>query len=72
MTDYPAAIKAFYMYLNQDERTVAAMDVLVPRIGEIIGGSQREHRGGEGRHTAPARATRTPVRRQLAVETSQA
>jgi asparaginyl-tRNA synthetase len=44
VTDYPAAIKAFYMYLNDDERTVRAMDVLVPRIGEIVGGSQREHR----------------------------
>ena len=42
--DYPAAIKAFYMRLNDDQRTVAAMDVLVPRIGEIIGGSQREDR----------------------------
>ena len=44
ITDYPASIKAFYMRLNDDERTVAAMDVLVPRIGEIIGGSQREDR----------------------------
>jgi asparaginyl-tRNA synthetase len=44
VTDYPAAIKAFYMYGNDDGQTVAAMDVLVPRIGEIIGGSQREHR----------------------------
>ena len=44
VTDYPAAIKAFYMYLNDDEKTVRAMDVLVPRIGEIVGGSQREHR----------------------------
>jgi asparaginyl-tRNA synthetase len=44
VTDYPVGIKAFYMYLNDDERTVRAMDVLVPRIGEIIGGSQREHR----------------------------
>ena len=44
VTDYPRDIKAFYMYLNEDERTVRAMDVLVPRIGEIIGGSQREHR----------------------------
>ena len=44
VTDYPVEIKAFYMYLNDDERTVRAMDVLVPRIGEIIGGSQREHR----------------------------
>lgn len=44
VTDYPKSIKAFYMYANDDERTVRAMDVLVPRIGEIIGGSQREHR----------------------------
>jgi asparaginyl-tRNA synthetase len=44
VTDYPAAIKAFYMYLNDDERTVRAMDVLVPKVGEIVGGSQREHR----------------------------
>jgi asparaginyl-tRNA synthetase len=44
VTDYPRGIKAFYMYLNDDDRTVRAMDVLVPRIGEIIGGSQREHR----------------------------
>src|SRR5262249_49145606 len=44
VTDYPAAIKAFYMRLNDDERTVRAMDVLAPRIGEIIGGSQREER----------------------------
>ena len=42
--DYPCAIKAFYMRLNDDERTVAAMDVLVPKVGEIIGGSQREER----------------------------
>jgi asparaginyl-tRNA synthetase len=44
LTDYPATIKAFYMRLNDDRETVAAMDVLVPRIGEIIGGSQREER----------------------------
>lgn len=44
VTDYPKEIKAFYMRLNPDEKTVAAMDVLVPRIGEIIGGSQREER----------------------------
>src|SRR5690606_33978898 len=43
-TDYPAAIKPFYMKLSDDERTVAAMDVLVPGVGEIIGGSQREDR----------------------------
>lgn len=42
--DYPKAIKAFYMRLNDDGKTVAAMDVLVPRIGELIGGSQREER----------------------------
>jgi asparaginyl-tRNA synthetase len=42
--DYPKTIKPFYMRLNDDEKTVAAMDVLVPRIGEIIGGSQREER----------------------------
>jgi len=44
VTDYPKAIKAFYMYVNDDERTVRAMDVLVPKVGEIIGGSQREDR----------------------------
>lgn len=44
VTDYPKEIKAFYMRLNPDGRTVAAMDVLVPRIGELIGGSQREER----------------------------
>lgn len=42
--DYPKEIKAFYMRLNDDNRTVAAMDVLVPGIGELIGGSQREER----------------------------
>ena len=42
--DYPRTIKPFYMRLNEDEKTVAAMDVLVPGIGEIIGGSQREER----------------------------
>jgi asparaginyl-tRNA synthetase len=42
--DYPKRIKPFYMYLNEDDRTVRAMDVLVPRTGEIIGGSQREDR----------------------------
>jgi asparaginyl-tRNA synthetase len=44
VTDYPAQIKAFYMRLNDDQKTVRAMDVLAPRIGEIIGGSQREER----------------------------
>ena len=44
VTDYPREIKAFYMRLNDDEKTVRAMDVLVPGIGEIIGGSQREER----------------------------
>ncbi len=42
--DYPRVIKPFYMYCNDDEKTVRAMDVLVPKVGEIIGGSQREHR----------------------------
>lgn len=42
--DYPKTIKPFYMYCNDDDKTVRAMDVLVPGIGEIIGGSQREHR----------------------------
>jgi asparaginyl-tRNA synthetase len=42
--DYPKDIKAFYMRLNDDDKTVAAMDILVPRIGELIGGSQREER----------------------------
>ena len=45
VTDYPKDIKAFYMRVNDDGKTVRAMDVLVPRIGEIIGGSQREERG---------------------------
>ncbi|MGF1499414.1 MAG: asparagine--tRNA ligase [Elainellaceae cyanobacterium] len=44
VTDYPAQIKAFYMRQNDDGKTVAAMDVLAPKIGEIIGGSQREER----------------------------
>lgn len=44
ITDYPKDIKAFYMRANSDNKTVAAMDVLVPKIGEIIGGSQREER----------------------------
>ena len=42
--DYPRTIKPFYMRCNDDEKTVRAMDVLVPRVGEIIGGSQREER----------------------------
>ena len=46
VTDWPASIKAFYMYRNDDDETVAAMDVLVGGVGEIIGGSQREHRTG--------------------------
>jgi len=46
LVDYPKQIKAFYMRLNDDGKTVAAMDVLVPKIGEIVGGSQREERLG--------------------------
>ena len=44
VTDYPREIKPFYMKVNDDEKTVRAMDVLVPKVGEIVGGSQREHR----------------------------
>lgn len=44
LVDYPKDIKAFYMYLNEDGKTVRGMDVLFPGIGEIVGGSQREHR----------------------------
>ena len=44
LIDYPKDIKAFYMRLNDDGKTVAACDLLVPRIGEILGGSQREDR----------------------------
>lgn len=44
VTDYPRSIKAFYMRVNHDQNTVAAMDLLVPGVGEIIGGSQREER----------------------------
>ena len=44
VTDYPKEIKAFYMRMNEDNKTVAAMDLLVPGIGELIGGSQREER----------------------------
>ena len=44
ITDYPKTIKAFYMRVNEDEKTVRAMDILFPAIGEIVGGSQREER----------------------------
>ena len=44
VTNYPKDIKAFYMRMNTDEKTVAAMDILAPGIGEIVGGSQREER----------------------------
>ena len=44
LTDYPKDIKAFYMRLNDDNKTVAACDLLVPFVGELIGGSQREER----------------------------
>jgi len=44
LTGYPKEIKAFYMRLNDDNKTVAAMDILFPGIGEIVGGSQREER----------------------------
>jgi Aspartyl/asparaginyl-tRNA synthetases len=44
LTDYPKEIKAFYMRANDDGKTVAAVDLLVPEIGELVGGSQREER----------------------------
>lgn len=44
ITDYPKQIKAFYMRQNDDQKTVAAMDIIVPKIGELVGGSQREER----------------------------
>ena len=44
VTDYPKEIKSFYMRLNDDGKTVAAMDILIPKIGELVGGSQREER----------------------------
>jgi asparaginyl-tRNA synthetase len=44
ITDYPKEIKAFYMRLNDDGKTVAACDLLVPQVGELVGGSQREER----------------------------
>lgn len=44
ITDYPKEVKSFYMHENDDNKTVAAMDVLVPKVGEIVGGSQREER----------------------------
>lgn len=44
LTDYPKSIKAFYMKVNEDDKTVRAMDILFPGIGEIVGGSQREER----------------------------
>lgn len=44
VTDYPASMKPFYMYVNDDGRTVAACDLLAPGVGELVGGSQREHR----------------------------
>jgi asparaginyl-tRNA synthetase len=47
LTDYPKEIKAFYMKMNEDNKTVRAMDVLFPKIGEIIGGSQREENLGK-------------------------
>jgi len=44
VVDYPSTIKPFYMYVNEGGKTVRGMDLLVPRVGEIVGGSQREHR----------------------------
>ena len=44
LSDYPKEIKAFYMRMNDDQKTVAAMDILVPKIGELVGGSQRKRK----------------------------
>jgi len=44
VTDYPSALKPFYMRMNDDERTVACFDLLVPSVGELVGGSLREER----------------------------
>ena len=44
MYNYPKEVKASYMKLNEDKKTVAAMDILVPKVGELIGGSEREYR----------------------------
>lgn len=44
LTDYPKDLKPFYMRVNEDGKTVAGMDILLPRVGEIVGGSQREER----------------------------
>ena len=57
--NYPKEIKAFYMRMNDDGRTVAAMDVLAPGIGEIIGGSQREERLDASRPPARRAAARS-------------
>ena len=59
--DYPRTIKPFYMRVNDDGKTVRAMDVLVPGVGEIIGGSQREERLDvlEAAHDASRASTRT-------------
>lgn len=59
LTDYPKEIKAFYMRQNDDGKTVAAMDILAPGIGEIVGGSQREER--QDRLEARMREMRVPV-----------
>ncbi len=59
--NYPKDIKAFYMRLNEDGRTVAAMDVLVPKVGELIGGSQREDRYATSVLSMPACMTATCV-----------
>ena len=63
VTDYPKEIKAFYMRQNEDGKTVAAMDILAPGIGEIVGGSQREERLDmlEARMTGNAYSRRTNV-----------
>ena len=72
VTDYPKEIKAFYMRGNDDGKTVAAMDVLAPRIGEIIGGSQREERHDVLLEKIRAHGRSRPERRGLLVVSGSA
>ena len=62
LTGYPKDIKAFYMKMNEDGKTVRAMDVLFPKIGEIIGGSQREEDlDASGGISIPGNSARRPM-----------
>ena len=73
--NYPKDIKAFYMRLNEDGQTVAAMDVLVPGVGELIGGSQREERlevGWDHAHQCSIFPTMADARPAMPPETHEA